>query len=163
MTRQKETSQDMTKDSDTAPLILVVEDIEETRDGIEQLLTADGYRVEPARDEEDAVVRAQRAPPHLMLVSLGGSAGEVIATAVRIRDRARLSQGVPVVLFCIPTVAEGAEVQIDSNVYLTRPDNFDQLRALLRRLLHPLLPTPYELTGVLPVRSKRSPSVFTIW
>ena len=79
-----------------------VEDVEETRDGIEQLLTADGYRVAPARDEEDAVVRAKRAPPHLILVSLGGPAIEVIATAARIRDRAQLSQGVPVVLFCIP-------------------------------------------------------------
>jgi hypothetical protein len=75
-----------------------------------------------------------------MLVSLGGPAIDVIATAARIRDRAQLSQGVPVVLFCIPTVAEGAEVEIAGNVYLTRPDNFDQLRALLRRLLYPLLP-----------------------
>jgi hypothetical protein len=75
-----------------------------------------------------------------MLVSLGGPAIDVIATAARICDRAQLSQGVPVVLFCIPTVAEGAEVEIAGNVYLTRPDNFDQLRALLRRLLYPLLP-----------------------
>ena len=130
----------MTEDNDRAPLILVVEDVEETRDGIEQLLTADGYRVDPARDEEDAVLRAKRAPPHLLLVSLGGPAIDLIATAARIRDRAQLSQGVPVVLFCIPTVAEGAEVEIAGNVYLTRPDNFDQLRALLRRLLYPLLP-----------------------
>jgi len=130
----------MTEDNDRAPLILVVEDVEETRDGIEQLLRADGYRVDPARDEEDAVMRAKRAPPHLLLVSLGGPAIDLIATAARIRDRAQLSQGVPVVLFCIPTVAEGAEVEIAGNVYLTRPDNFDQLRALLRRLLYPLLP-----------------------
>jgi len=75
-----------------------------------------------------------------MLVSLGGPAIDVIATAARIRDRAQLSQGVPVVLFCIPTVAEGAEVELAGNVYLTRPDNFDQLRALLRRLLYPLRP-----------------------
>jgi len=33
-----------------APLILVMEDVHETRDGIEKLLTADGYRVAPARD-----------------------------------------------------------------------------------------------------------------
>ena len=131
----------MTTDSDRAPLILVVEDVEETRDGIEQLLQVDGYRVDPARNEEDAVVRAKRAPPHLMLVSLGGLAIDVIATAARIRDRAQLSQAVPVVLFCIETIAEGAEVEIEGNVYLTRPDNFDQLRALLRRLLHPLLST----------------------
>ena len=130
----------MTEYNDRAPLILVVEDVEETRDGIEQLLRADGYRVDPARDEEDAVMRAKRAPPHLLLVSLGGPAIDLIATAARIRDRAQLSLAVPVVIFCIPTVAEGAEVATAGNVYLTRPDNFDQLRALLRRLLYPLLP-----------------------
>ena len=36
-----------------APLILVMEDVYETRDGIEKSLTADGYRVAPARDELD--------------------------------------------------------------------------------------------------------------
>jgi CheY-like chemotaxis protein len=41
-------------------LILVVEDVEETRDGIEKLLEADGYRVDPAREEEDAIARATR-------------------------------------------------------------------------------------------------------
>jgi hypothetical protein len=42
------------------PLILMVEDVEETRVGIEKLLAADGYRVDPARQEEDAVTRAMR-------------------------------------------------------------------------------------------------------
>ena len=41
-------------------IILVVEDVEETRDGIEDLLKADGYRLIPVRDEEDAVERARR-------------------------------------------------------------------------------------------------------
>ena len=141
VTEQKEISQVMTKDHDEAPLILVVEDVEETRDGIEKLLQADGYRVDPARDEEDAVVRARRARPNLLLVSLGGPVVDVVATVARIRERAQLSQAIPVVIFCIPTVAEGAEVEIDSNVYLTRPDNFDQLRALLHRLLNQLHPT----------------------
>jgi CheY-like chemotaxis protein len=127
--------------TDGTPLILVVEDVEETRDGIEKLLQADGYHVDPARDEEDAVVRAKRARPNLILVSLGGPAIDMIATAARIRERAQLSPVVPAVIFCIPTVAEGAEVEIDRNVYLTRPDNFDQLRDLLHRLLQPLLTT----------------------
>ena len=121
----------------TAPRILVVEDIEETRDGIAHLLTADGYRVEPARDEEDAVGRATRLPPHLLLVSLGGPPAEVLTTAVRIRHRAHLRPAVPIVIFCTPIVAEGAEVELAGQVYLTRPDNFDQLRALLQRLLCP--------------------------
>ena len=42
---------------------VVVEDVEETRDGIEKLLKADGYRVNPARDEDDAIERAKREPP----------------------------------------------------------------------------------------------------
>jgi CheY-like chemotaxis protein len=117
-------------------LILVVEDVEETRDGIEKLLEADGYRVGPAREEEDAVARAAHKPPDLILVSLGGSVAHVIATARRIRDRAALGEQVPIVIFCIESIAEGGEVSIGNNVYLTRPDNFNQLRALLHRLLY---------------------------
>jgi DNA-binding response OmpR family regulator len=116
-------------------VVLVADDVEETRDGIEKLLTADGYRVDPARSEDDAVDRARRQPPDLILVSLGGPPVEVIASAARIRYRAALNEGVPVVVFCIPVVDEGAEVAIGCNVYVTRPDNFDQLRAFLGRLL----------------------------
>jgi hypothetical protein len=42
---------------------------------------------------------------------------------------------VPVVVFCIDDIAEGDEVAIGENVHLTRPDNFNQLRSLLARLL----------------------------
>ncbi len=120
---------------DRVARILVANDVEETRDGIEKLLTADGYRVDPARNEDDAVDRACRQCPDLILVSLGGLPVDVIASATRIRQRGGLSSEVPVVVFCIPTVDEGAEVAIGNNVYVTRPDNFDQLRAFLGRLL----------------------------
>src|SRR6266511_739935 len=105
----------MLTENRTHPLILVVEDVEETRDGIEELLKADGYRVDPARDEEDAVARAGRESPRLILVSLPGPEADVIATAGRIRRRAELSEDVPIVIFCSPTVAEGAEVEIGKN------------------------------------------------
>jgi hypothetical protein len=42
---------------------------------------------------------------------------------------------VPVVVFCIDEIAEGDEIAIGENVHVTRPDNFDQLRSLLARLL----------------------------
>ena len=116
--------------------ILVVEDVEETRDGIEKLLNADGYRVEAARDERYAVESARRKRPDLILVSLGGTPRDVIATARRIRGRAGLGNDVPVVVFCVGEVSQGDEVAIGQNVYVTRPDNFDQLRNLLARLLH---------------------------
>jgi len=124
----------MAKKYDDGALILVVEDVEETRDGIEKLLEADGYRVDPARSEEDAVMRARRESPNLILVSLGAHV-DVVATVARIRARAELSDEIPIVIFCVETIAEGAEVKIGTNVYATRPDNFDQLRSLLGRLL----------------------------
>lgn len=122
--------------NEASPLVLIVEDVDETRDGIEELLKVDGYRVDPARDEEDAVARARRERPGLILVSLSGQHLDVIAAGQRIRERADLGEQVPVVIFCIESVAEGAEVEIGTNVHLTRPDNFDQLRGFLRRLLH---------------------------
>lgn len=116
-------------------IILVVEDTEETRDGIEELLTVEGYSVDPARDEDDALEKARRRHPQLILVSLAGPYPAVIAAARRIREGTGLSHDIPIVVFGVESVAEGAEVEIGGNVYLTRPDNFDQLRGLLRRLL----------------------------
>ena len=43
----------MENEIDINPIILVVEDVHETRDGIEKLLKVDGYRVVLARDEID--------------------------------------------------------------------------------------------------------------
>ena len=125
----------MNIENDARLTILVVEDIEETRDGIELLLITDGYRVEAVRNERDAVESARRKRPDLILVSLGGTSSEVIATARRIRTRAELGNDVPVVVFYSIEVGNGAEVDIGQNVYATRPDNFNQLRKLLTRLL----------------------------
>ncbi len=126
----------MTTNKEVNWLILVVEDVEEIRDGIEKLLLADGYRVEPARTVEEAILKAKRASPDLLLVSLAGSTNEIIQSAHQIRQGAGLLEAqVPIVIFCIKEVAEGEEVAIEGNVYLTRPDNFNQLRALLRQLL----------------------------
>lgn len=123
-------------DTNSKALILVVEDVHETRDGIEKLLKADGYGVAVARDERDAIESAQRQCPGLILVSLAGLPREVIVTARRIRERAEVGDTVPVVVFCVEEIGEGDEVAIGDNVHVTRPDNFNQLRSLLARLLH---------------------------
>ncbi len=64
------------------PMILVVEDVHETRDGIEKLLKVDGYRLLLARDELDGIESAQRQRPDLILVSLDGLPSEVSCPAV---------------------------------------------------------------------------------
>lgn len=126
----------MHNNNDTKLIILVVEDILETREGIEKLLIVDGYCVALARDEQDGIENARRQRPNLILVSLAGISRDVIVSARRIRESAAIGEDVPVVVFCVDEVAEGEEVAIGQNVHVTRPDNFNQLRALLARLLH---------------------------
>jgi two-component system response regulator MprA len=125
----------MIREDDTSLAVLVVEDVTETRDGIEKLLKADGYRVAVARDERDAIASARLKHPDLILVSLAGFPSEVIATARRIRERAEVGEQVPVVVFCVEEIGEGEDLAIGHNVHVSRPDNFNQLRGLLTRLL----------------------------
>jgi DNA-binding response OmpR family regulator len=117
-----------------SPVILVVEDVHETRDGIEKLLKLDGYRVVAARDELDGIERAQRQRPDLILVSLAGTPSEVIISGRRIRESAA-GEEVPIVGFDFDEIAAGAEVAIGKNVHITHPDNFNHLRDFIARLL----------------------------
>lgn len=126
----------MDNKNDTNLIILVVEDVQETREGIERLLMADGYRVALAKDEEDGTESARRQRPDLILVSLAGLPSDVVISARRIRESAAIGEDVPVVVFCGEEIAEGDEIAIGGNVHVTRPDNFNQLRSLLARLLN---------------------------
>jgi CheY-like chemotaxis protein len=115
--------------------ILVVDDVEETRDGIKRLLTVGGYGVSTARDSEESILKARLYPPDLILICLGLDTPHVLPICAQIRERAGLGEEIPIVAFCINSLEEGAEVPAGHNVYLTRPDNFDQLRAFVARLL----------------------------
>ena len=117
------------------PIILVIEDVHETRDGIEKLLKVDGYRLVLARDEFDGIESAQRQRPDLILVSLSGSPSEILGSGRRIRESATAGDDVPIVIFCFDEIPAGAEVAIGKNVHIAQPDNFNQLRGLLSRLL----------------------------
>jgi len=91
----------MTREYDTPPTILVVEDVHETRDGIEKLLMTDGYRVALARNERDAIESVQRTRPDLILVSLAGSPHEVVFSARSIRQRAEKAMKSRLARMCI--------------------------------------------------------------
>ena len=125
------------------PMILVVEDVHETRDGIEKLLKVDGYRVVLARDEFDGIESAQRQRPDLILVSLGGAPSDILRSGRRIRESAAAGDDVPVVIFCFDEIPAGAEVAVGKNVHIAQPDNFNELRGLLSRLLQ-RIPTGAE-------------------
>jgi CheY-like chemotaxis protein len=125
----------MHNENGSNPVILVVEDVHETRDGIEKLLKVDGYRLVLARDELDGIERIQMQRPDLILVSLAGTPSEILTSGRRIRESAEAGEEVPIVVFCFDEIAAGAEVAIGKNVHIAQPDNFNQLRELLSRLL----------------------------
>ena len=125
----------VTKVNPLSSHILVVEDVHEIRDGMEKLLKADGYRVSLARNEHDALDKDRLKRPDLILVSLAGSPTDVSKAATRIREGILKGENVPIVIFCGSGISEGDEVAMAHNVHLTRPDNFNQLRSLLTRLL----------------------------
>jgi DNA-binding response OmpR family regulator len=114
-------------------LILVVEDVYETRAGIDTLLKADGYRVALASTEVEVSNQTER--PNLILVGGSGLPDNTLVTVRRVRREAAVGCEVPVVVFCAKDISEGEEVAIGGNVYLTNPDNFNQLRGLVARLL----------------------------
>jgi DNA-binding response OmpR family regulator len=107
---------------------------------MEKLLKLDGYRVVAARDELDGIERAQRQRPDLILVSLAGTPSEVLICGRRIRESAA-SEEVPIVGFDFDEIAAGAEVAIGKNVHITHPDNFNQLRDFIARLLRRITTT----------------------
>lgn len=116
-------------------LILVVEDVYETRAGIDTLLKANGYRVALASGERETINSTAPERPDLILVSGSGLPNNVLVKVGRMRKEAAVSDKVPVVVFCAQDIPEGEEVAIGGNVYLTNPDNFNQLRSLIARLL----------------------------
>lgn len=113
----------------------MVEDVEETRDVLEDLLKASGYTVLSARNEEDARLKSRDRKPDLILISIGAPTSASIEAALRIRLAAGVGENLAIVVFCCVEIEEGSEVHLKGNVHLMRPDNFDQLRQLLRRLL----------------------------
>ena len=131
----------MNEEHERRQVILVLNDVEETGHLIKKMLGKDDRQVALARDEEDAISKARSESPDLLLMSLDLKFEELLATAERIRQKATFGEDVAIVIFCVPTIPEGAEMEVEKNVYVTRPDNFDQLRDFLHRLLLPSRPT----------------------
>ena len=125
----------MTIDHRRRGLVLVLEDVRETATLIRSLLTSSGFCVALAQDEQDAIARARAEAPDVVVICLGLDTTQHIAVADRIRKDAGLARQLPIVIFCVPTIPEGSEVEICETTYLLRPDDFNQLRKMLGRLL----------------------------
>jgi two-component system, OmpR family, KDP operon response regulator KdpE len=122
--------------------ILIVEDVQETREAIEVLLRRDGYILSQARDEDEAVEEISAHKPDLILVSIGGLPKAVLGTAQRIRERSNLDENTPVVIFSVQILPEGVTEEIAPNIFVIVPEDFNQLRRLLMQILLGESPTP---------------------
>ena len=118
------------------PLFLVVEDFEDSRFMLRQLLELAGYRVVEATDGEEAVKLAVAEHPELILMDLSLPKLDGLTATRRIRQQDGLGQ--------VPIVAVSAHDSPGSrsealaagcDEYVTKPIDFDQLSTLLHRLL----------------------------
>lgn len=117
-------------------LFLVVEDFEDSRFMMRRLLEMAGHRVVEATDGEAAVELALVERPELILMDLSLPKLDGLAATRRIRQHRVLSH--------VPIVAVSAHDSAGSRTealaagcdeYVTKPIDFDQLSALLERLL----------------------------
>jgi CheY-like chemotaxis protein len=120
-----------------APLVLVVEDQDEARNEMKQVLELSGYRVIDTDNGQDAAKRAQYAHPDLVLVDLDLPLPYELVAARHIIKRAQLGL-LPIV---IVTHDDGIdsypmmEINLHPNECLTRLYDYDQLEHLLDNLL----------------------------
>jgi CheY-like chemotaxis protein len=118
------------------PTVMVVEDFEDNRFMMRRLLEMSGYRVLEAVNGEEAVELAHREHPQLILMDLSLPQLDGLAATRRIRQYPDLKE-VPIVAVSAHDTADfhADALAAGCNDYVTKPIDFDQLEALLRRLL----------------------------
>ena len=118
------------------PTIMVVEDFEDNRFMMRRLLEMSGYRVLEAVNGEEAVELARRERPGLILMDLSLPLLDGLAATRRIRQEADL-RDVPIVAVSAHDTADfhAEALAAGCNDYVTKPIDFDQLEALLGKLL----------------------------
>lgn len=118
------------------PTVMVVEDFEDNRFMMRRLLEMSGYRVLEAINGEEAVELAHRERPQLILMDLSLPQLDGLAATRRIREHAEL-QDIPIVAVSAHDTADfhADALAAGCNDYVTKPIDFDQLEALLKRLL----------------------------
>lgn len=119
----------------TRPLVLVVEDYEDTRLMMRHYLEAGGCRVVEAADGREAIERASAARPDLILMDLNMPVLDGFTAALRIRAREE-TRDVPIVAVTAYDTAEfrRAARAVGCSEYVAKPLDFDRLMTLVSTL-----------------------------
>lgn len=118
------------------PLVLVVDDHEDSRFLIKYLLEQKGCRVMGAADGLEAVEIAHSSHPDLILMDVGLPVLDGLSATRRIREDKEL-HGVPVVAVSGYAAAEDQARALEAGCdgYITKPINLDELYHTLSHLL----------------------------
>ena len=113
--------------------MLLVEDNEDNREMLRELLTVEGFRVDVAADGAEAVAQASRLVPEVVIVDIGLPVLDGFEVARRVRS----SLGDRILLVALSGYgrAEDRRRALDAgfDVHLTKPVDFAELEAVLRR------------------------------
>jgi DNA-binding response OmpR family regulator len=119
------------------PVVLLVEDHEELRQELSQVLALNGYGLIDTDNGQDAVKRARYAPPDLVLVDLDVPLLYGLVAARQIVKQAALGT-LPVVVITREDTVDPypmMELGVRRNEYVTRLGDYEQLEHLLDFLL----------------------------
>jgi two-component system cell cycle response regulator DivK len=121
-------------------VLLVVEDFEDSRFMLRRLLEIAGYRVVEASDGEQAVELAGQKRPALILMDLSLPKLDGLAATRKIRQHQTMGK-VPILAVSAHDAPESRIEALEAGCdeYVTKPIDFDNLNALLKRFLpgHP--------------------------
>lgn len=117
-------------------MLLVVEDFEDSRFMLRRLLEIAGYSVLEASDGEQAVELAGQKRPALILMDLSLPKLDGLAATRKIRQHKTMGK-VPIVAVSAHDAPESRIEALEAGCdeYVTKPIDFDNLNALLKRLL----------------------------
>lgn len=124
--------------SPLAPLVLVVEDHEDTRFLLKTMLEMNGYRVAEAGDGEEGVRAARRERPRLVIMDATLPRLDGLAATRRIRSDSVLA-GVPVVILSGHAQPNFRTAALDAGgtEFLVKPIALSELTSVLERYLYP--------------------------
>jgi CheY-like chemotaxis protein len=119
-----------------SPLIMVVEDNEDSRLMMKTLLEMKGYRIIEAGDGQEAIDVAERERPHLIIMDLQLPRMHGFAVTRHLRHHPELSL-TPIIIISghDPLYHRPLAMAAGCNEYLHKPIDFDLLEKTLGRLL----------------------------
>ena len=123
------------------PVVMLVEDFDDTRELMRHVLERGGCRVLEARNGEEAIELAQRERLDLILMDLNMPVLDGFTATLRIREY-ESTRDVPVVAVTAYDTAEfrAAASAVGCSEYVVKPLDFERLASVLKQFLSPLTP-----------------------